>query len=103
MSSPHDFFSYQEGTLSSEGLNLTEIVKAVGTTTYVYSANALLSSYHRLEKGLHGLDHQICFAMKSNSNLAVIALLGRAGAGVDVVSGGELFRAQKANISHERI
>jgi diaminopimelate decarboxylase len=103
MSYPRDFFSYQNGILTSQGVSLNTVAQSLGTPTYVYSADAFLSNLHELEAGLQGIDHQICFAMKSNSNLAVIRLLSQAGAGVDVVSGGELFRAQKAGVPHHRI
>jgi diaminopimelate decarboxylase len=67
-----------------------------GTPLYVYSAKTIRDHYRRLDEALAGLDHRVCFAMKANSNLAVLDLLAREGAGFDIVSGGELFRVLKA-------
>ena len=63
-----------------------------GTPVYVYSAGTIEDHYHRLDAALGELDHQICYAVKANSNRAVLRLLAQAGAGFDIVSGGELFR-----------
>ena len=106
MSNPTDYFSYDSyhgDSLSCEGVDLAEVAKKVGTPVYVYSEKAFLTHYQRLASGLKGLNHQICFAMKSNSNLAILDLLVKQGAGVDVVSGGELYRASKVGVSAEKI
>ena len=89
-------FSYRDGVLCCEGVPLTDLASAHGTPLYVYSAKTIRDHYRRLDEALAGLDHRVCFAMKANSNLAVLDLLAREGAGFDIVSGGELFRVLKA-------
>ncbi len=91
----HDF-SYRDGILHCEGVALTDLAACHGTPLYVYSARTIREHYRRLDAALAGLDHRVCYAMKANSNLAVIDLLAREGAGFDIVSGGELFRVLKA-------
>ena len=103
MSGPLDFFKYSSGELKVDGLRLSEIAKKTGTPVYVYSARAFLKPLQDLQKGLRGIDHLICFAVKSNSNLAILKMLGLAGAGMDLVSGGELFRVRKAGVPGGRI
>lgn len=103
MSKPLDFFSYQNGSLSADDVSLGEVADMIGTPVYVYSASALQAPLRELQKGLKGIDHLICFAVKSNSNIAILKLLAEAGAGVDLVSGGELYRAQAAGVPGERI
>ncbi|MGZ3698012.1 MAG: diaminopimelate decarboxylase [Bdellovibrionota bacterium] len=103
MSKPHDFFPYRQGALHAEQVPLERIADEIGTPVYVYSAEALLSPLRELQKGLAGIDHRVCFAVKSNSNLAVLRLLSDAGAGMDLVSGGELYRAGAASVPGERI
>lgn len=102
MSTPFDFFLYQKGILCSDDVSLHEIGKNVGTPSYVYSSSGLVSPLSELRTGLNGLDYLICFALKSNSNLSILRLLAENGVGADVVSGGELFRAQKAQIPPEK-
>src|SRR4051794_772159 len=92
------FFNYQKGVLSADGCSLVKIAEEIGTPAYVYSAEAFLNPLLELKQGLKSLDYLICFAVKSNSNLAILKLLGDAGAGMDIVSGGELYRARLAGI-----
>src|SRR5205814_10534685 len=89
-------FHYRDGHLYCEGVDLTRIAREFGTPTYVYSAETILDHYARLDAALASLDHLICYAVKSNSNRAILNLLVRAGAGFDIVSGGELFRVLAA-------
>ena len=103
MSYPTDFFSYDGSSLSCEGVSLSEVAKKVGTPFYVYSKKAFVANYQKLAAGLKGLDHQICFAMKSNSNLAILNLLAKEGAGVDVVSGGSFLEHQKSEFQRVRL
>ncbi|MEO5969183.1 MAG: diaminopimelate decarboxylase [Bdellovibrionia bacterium] len=103
MSTPLHYFNYQKGVLSTGGCSLTKIAEEVGTPAYVYSAEAFLTPLQEFRQGLQGVDHLICFAVKSNSNLAILKLLGDAGAGMDIVSGGELYRARQAGISDDKI
>lgn len=89
-------FSRQDGVLHAEQVALPALAAAVGTPAYVYCANTIRARYRRLSEAFAGVPHRIHFAVKANSNLAVLDLLRTAGAGVDIVSGGELFRAQQA-------
>ena len=89
-------FHYRDGHLYCEGVDLTRIAREFGTPTYVYSAETILDHYARLDAALASLDHLICYAVKANSNGAILKLLVRAGAGFDIVSGGELFRVLAA-------
>ena len=96
-------FRYHDGRLSCEGTPLDRIADAVGTPTYVYSAGAIASIYRAYDEALAGLPHLVCYAVKANMNLAVLGLLARLGAGADVVSGGELYRALRAGFEPRRI
>ena len=91
------FFRYRDGQLHCEDVDLTRIAQELGTPTYVYSAGTILDHYTRLDVALAPLDHLICYAVKANSNRAILKLLAEAGAGFDIVSGGELFRVLAAN------
>ncbi len=85
-------FCYRDGHLYCEEVDLAHIAAEVGTPTYVYSAGTILDHYARLNTALRSLDHLICYAVKANSNRAILKLLADAGAGFDIVSGGELYR-----------
>lgn len=98
-----DHFLYRNGVLHAEDVSLPDIASAVGTPFYVYSTATLTRHYHVFEEALAGMDHLICYAMKANSNQAVIRLMGDLGAGMDVVSGGEYHRAIAAGIPGDRI
>jgi diaminopimelate decarboxylase len=104
MSAPLDFFQYDRSQeLCTDGVKLSEIARKIGTPVYVYNASAFLEPLKELKKGLKSLNHLICFAVKSNSSLAILKLLADAGAGMDLVSGGELYRAEKAGVPRDRI
>lgn len=96
-------FTYQDGRLHCEATPLEAIADAVGTPTYVYSAGAILGAFEAYERALAGIPHLVCYAVKANMNLAVLALLAQAGAGADVISGGELYRALRAGFEPQRI
>ena len=85
-------FHYQQGQLCCEGVDLAELARTHGTPLYVYSARTIVDHFRRLDAALSGLDHLICYAVKANSNLAVLDLLARERSGFDIVSAGELFR-----------
>jgi diaminopimelate decarboxylase len=89
-------FSYQNGSLLCEDVDLLSLAETHGTPLYVYSAGTLRNHFRRLDAALAGVDHEIAFAVKANSNLSVLRLLASEGAGFDIVSGGELFRVIKA-------
>ncbi len=98
----HDFL-YKNGKLYCEGVPVSSIAQRVGTPFYCYSSSTLASHYHAFDQAFAGVPNVICFALKSNSNGAVIRVLGREGAGADIVSGGELFRALRAGIDPKKI
>ena len=85
-------FRYRDGDLYCEDVDLVRVAEQIGTPTYVYSAGTILDHYARLDAALSPLDHLICYAVKANSNRAILKLLADAGAGFDIVSGGELYR-----------
>lgn len=98
-----DHFLYRDGILCAEDVPLTEIAAAVGTPVYVYSTATLTRHYRVFQEALAGMDHLICYAMKANSNLAVLRVMAGLGAGMDVVSEGEYRRARAAGVPGERI
>jgi diaminopimelate decarboxylase len=89
-------FRYRDGCLYCEDVDLARVARELGTPTYVYSAGTILDHYARLDTALASLDHLICYAVKANSNRAILKLLSDAGAGFDIVSGGELHRVLAA-------
>jgi diaminopimelate decarboxylase len=89
-------FHYRDGHLYCEDVDLARVATEFGTPTYVYSAGTILDHYTRLDAALAPLNHLICYAVKANSNRAILNLLVGAGAGFDIVSGGELFRVLAA-------
>ena len=91
-----DDFRYLEGSLSCEGVSMRDISKSVGTPCYVYSSETFRQHFMRLCDAFAPINPLICFSVKCCSNLAILRLLTEMGAGMDVVSGGELFRAMKA-------
>ncbi|MBY8976261.1 diaminopimelate decarboxylase [Rhodobacteraceae bacterium NNCM2] len=98
-----DHFHYRNGELFAEDVALSQIAAEVGTPFYVYSTATLERHIQVFDEALSGAPHLICYALKANSNLAVIATLARLGAGADVVSLGELKRALAAGVPPERI
>jgi diaminopimelate decarboxylase len=97
------FFVYRNGLLHCEAVDLSMLAKEVGTPAYVYSWNAIRQAYNSVDQALSHTPHQICYAVKANSNLAILRRLGKLGCGADIVSGGELARALEAGIPAERI
>jgi diaminopimelate decarboxylase len=89
-------FSRVDGTLSCEGVSLERVAADVGTPVYVYSAAVVRDRYSRLDAALAPLRHRVHYTLKANSNAGILRVLRELGAGVDVVSGGELFRARRA-------
>jgi len=85
-------FTYREGRLYAENVAVSDIAERHGTPCYIYSRAALESAFSAYRRALEGADHLICYAVKANSNLAVLDVLARLGAGFDIVSGGELER-----------
>lgn len=91
-----DYFTYQRGELCAEQLPLSAIAERFGTPTYVYSRATLERHYRAFDEAFAGIEHQVCYAVKANSNIAVLNVLARLGAGFDIVSGGELERVLAA-------
>ncbi|WP_193210621.1 diaminopimelate decarboxylase [Luteolibacter marinus] len=89
-------FAYRHGSLHCEDVDLQSLADEHGTPLYVYSANTIRDHYRRLDQALDGIDHEVAYAVKANSNLSVLRLLVEENAGFDIVSGGELFRVIKA-------
>ena len=96
-------FQYRDGKLHCEDVDLAQAAEKFATPLYIYSASTILDHYTRLDAALAPLDHLICYAVKANSNGAILKLLSDAGAGFDIVSGGELFRALKAGADPKKI
>ncbi|MDO5657210.1 MAG: diaminopimelate decarboxylase [Paracoccus sp. (in: a-proteobacteria)] len=98
-----DHFNYSNGVLCAEDVALPEIAAEVGTPVYIYSAATLRRHFGLFAQALDWTDHLVCFAVKANSNIAVLKVLGDMGAGMDVVSIGEYARARAAGVPGERI
>ena len=98
-----DAFNYRDGELFAEGVALTAIAERFGTPTYVYSRAHIEAQYNAYAHALNGMPHLVCFAVKANSNLAVLNVLARLGAGFDIVSRGELERVLAAGGSADKI
>lgn len=94
---------YRDGALYMEQVSIAEVVKHYGTPCYVYSKQAILDVYQAYTTSFASLKHQICYAVKANSNLAVLGILAQAGAGFDIVSRGELMRVLAAGGKAERV
>ena len=94
---------YRNGALYMEQVNIAEVVKHYGTPCYVYSKQAILDVYQAYTTSFASLKHQICYAVKANSNLAVLGILAQAGAGFDIVSRGELMRVLAAGGEASRV
>ncbi|GAA4402545.1 diaminopimelate decarboxylase [Quisquiliibacterium transsilvanicum] len=98
-----DWLETRNGRLHAEGVALTEIAERFGTPVYVYSRAAIEQAFGEFSRAAAGREVLVCYAMKANSNLAIIDLLARAGAGFDIVSGGELRRALAAGADASRV
>jgi diaminopimelate decarboxylase len=98
-----DHFEYMQGELYCEGVAITALAEQYGTPLFVYSRATLVRHWHAFDSAFDGHDHLVCYAVKANSNLAVLNLLARLGSGFDIVSGGELQRVLLAGGKPERI
>ena len=98
-----DAFNYRDGELFAEGVALTAIAERFGTPTYVYSRAHIEAQYNAFADALNGMPHLVCFAVKANSNLGVLNVLARLGAGFDIVSRGELERVLAAGGQPDKI
>src|SRR5258706_11019977 len=95
--------TYRHRQLFMEETSLARLIQDTGTPAYVYSKARLLENFERFHEAFESLPHLVLFAVKANSNAAVLSLLGKAGAGADIVSAGELFRARRAGIPAHKI
>ena len=93
----------RDGELTLDGASLAGIAGRFGTPCYVYSRAMIEAAFRQFDEGLAGVDHRVCYAVKANSNLAILEALGRLGAGFDIVSGGELARVLAAGQGAERV
>ncbi len=98
-----DLFQYRNGTLFCEETSIASIADQMGTPCYIYSANTFVDHYRKIYAAFAELDPLICYSVKCNSNVHICQLLAKAGAGFDVVSGGELFRAIRAGGDPQRM
>lgn len=96
-------FSYIDGVLHAEGVSLIDLADQVGTPFYCYSTATLVRHYRVFTDAFAGTDHLVCYSVKANSNQAVIKTLSHEGAGMDVVSVGELKRARAAGVAVDKI
>ena len=96
-------FEYRQGELYCEHVPVSRIAKQVGTPCYIYSHATLIRHIRAYDSAFKNIPHLIAFAMKANSNLAILRLMAKEGSGVDIVSGGELFRALKASVPPSKI
>jgi len=96
-------FDYRDGYLCCEQVDLRKLAAEVGTPAYVYSKAALLESLAAYDRAFRDVPHVVCYSVKANSNLGVLSVLAKAGAGADIVSGGELFRALRAGVPAKKI
>lgn len=96
-------YEYRAGRLCVDGVDLAAVAERHGTPVYVYSAEMIRERYRAYAEAFAGMPHRICYAVKANSNLAVLAVLAREGAGFDIVSGGELFRVLRAGGDAARV
>jgi diaminopimelate decarboxylase len=98
-----DFLNYQNGRLLADKIPISELASQYGTPLYVYSAPYIIKQFHAYEQALANRKHLVCYAVKANSNLSVLSLLAKLGAGFDIVSQGELERALKAGADPKKI
>ncbi len=98
-----DDFEYRDGQLCAEQVSLAQIARQFGTPCYVYSRAAITRNYQAYDQALASVPHRICYAVKANSNLGVLSVLAKLGAGFDIVSGGELARVLRAGGDPSRV
>jgi diaminopimelate decarboxylase len=96
-------FHYSQSDLYCESVPLADLAAHVGTPAFVYSSAAILENYRAYDEAFADIPHSVCYAVKANSSLAILRLLAEAGAGFDIVSGGELYRVLKAGGSPEKV
>jgi diaminopimelate decarboxylase len=98
-----DYFKYKNSTLYCEKIPVKKIVKKYNTPLFIYSQKTILEHFSKLKNAFNQIKPLICYSVKANSNLSILKLLIKAGAGLDIVSGGELYRAKKVKCDPEKI
>jgi len=98
----HDF-KFKNNRLFCEGVNVETIARKVGTPVFIYSQHSLLGRFNELKQAFKSINPLICYSIKANSSLSIIRLLVKAGSGMDIVSGGELYRAGKTGVNPNKI
>ncbi len=96
-------FDYRDGALFCEGVSLEALARRVSTPAYVYSRRSIEDSYRGFQRAFRAVPHTICYAVKANSNLALLRILAKLGSSFDIVSGGELYLLQKIGVSGKKI
>ena len=96
-------FAYRDGELYAEDVRVAELAARYGTPLYIYSAATLRRHFTAFDSAFNGLPHMTCYSVKANSNVCVLRLLAELGAGMDIVSGGELYRALAAGVEPGKI
>ena len=97
------YFNFIDDQLSVEGLKISDIAKEVGTPFYCYSRRNIIENYQVFYNAFKEIDHKICYAIKANPNINIVKIFAAMGAGIDVVSKGEIYRAIKAGIEPKNI
>lgn len=97
------YFEYKDGHLHAEDIPVEALVREYGTPLYVYSASTLKRHFKAFDSAFDGIEHLTCYSAKANSNMSILKILAREGAGTDIVSGGELFRALRAGVDPKKI
>jgi diaminopimelate decarboxylase len=103
MNSFREYFTYRNGKLYCEDVSLEALAEEYGTPVYVYSSKCFIEKFTQLDKALSKHPHLICYSVKSNSNINILRMMHSAGCGMDVVSGGEIYRAIAAGVEPEKI
>ncbi|MFA5293530.1 MAG: diaminopimelate decarboxylase [Phycisphaerae bacterium] len=98
-----DYFGYKSGRLFAEDIDVEKIAQAVGTPVYVYSKATILDHFEKIKKAFAKLDTTVCYSIKACGNINILKILAGAGSGFDIVSGGELYRAQQAGADMKKI
>ena len=98
-----DFFNYKNGRLLAEDVDVAKIAESVGTPVYIYSKATILDHFEKIKNAFTELDTTICYSIKACGNINILKILAAAGSGFDIVSGGELYRAQQADADMKKI
>ena len=97
------FFDYKGDKFHAEDVPVEKIAKEAGTPCYIYSHKTLIRHYHAFDEAFASVPHLICYSVKANSNIAILKTFIKEGSGVDIVSGGELYRALKAGVNPKKV